>query len=82
MIDDYSRYFPVYFLKSKDIVFEKIEEFVKEVENEILWTLRSERGGEFCRKAMKRYLKSKSIVHQISAPYTREQNCVVERKKE
>lgn len=35
MIDDYSRYFPVYFLKSKDIVFDKIEEFVKEVENEM-----------------------------------------------
>lgn len=83
MIDDYSRYCHVYFLKTKDMVFDKIKEFVEMTENQFgkrMKILRSDRGGEFCSKKMEGYLKSKGIIHQLTAPYSPEQNGVAERK--
>lgn len=83
LIDDYSRYCTLYFLSSKDQAFEKIKEFIEMCENQYgkrLKVLRTDRGGEFVNKRMKNYFKRKGIVHQLTAPYTPEQNGVAERR--
>ena len=46
-IDDFSKYTHVYLLKNKSDVFEKFQEFLKEVENQFGWKIkrfRSDRG--------------------------------------
>lgn len=42
--------------------------------------LRSDGGGEYMSSKVKDFLHLKGIVHQVSCPYTREQNGVLERK--
>lgn len=43
-------------------------------------TLRSNGGGEYIFKAVTSYLASHGIAHQISCPYTPQQNDLMERK--
>ena len=43
-------------------------------------TLRSDGGGEFTSKSFESFLSSNGIQHQISCPYTPQQNGLVERK--
>lgn len=83
LIDDYSRYCTVFFLASKDMAYEKIKQFIEQSENQLgkrLKILRTDRGGEFVNKQMQQYFKEKGIIHQLTAPYTPEQNGVAERK--
>lgn len=83
IIDDYSRYCTIFFIASKDMAFDKIKEFVEQTENQFgkrLKVLRTDRGGEFVNKRMQSYFKDKGIIHQLTAPYTPEQNGVAERK--
>ncbi|GJZ67012.1 zinc finger, CCHC-type containing protein [Tanacetum coccineum] len=79
-IDDYSRYCYVYLLHSKDKVLEKFRIYKNEVELKCdtrikcLWT---DRGGEHYDP---RYFQSTRTVHQVTAPYTPQQNGIAERK--
>ena len=81
-IDDYSRCCAVYFLKHKSEVFEKFKEFEAIVTNECndgIKTLRINNGGEYLSDEFKTYLISKRICHEMSAPYTPQQNGIAER---
>lgn len=81
-IDDFSKKTFVCFLKSKSEVYENFVEFKQLVENETgkkIKTLRSDNGTEFVNNKMNSYLKSNGIRHELTVPYTPEQNGVAER---
>jgi transposase InsO family protein len=81
-IDDYSRMTFVYFLKSKDEVFEKFKEFKALVENQCgkkIKCLRNDNGGEYTSHLFTKFLKDNGIRHQKTVPYTPQQNGVAER---
>ncbi|KAD2393511.1 hypothetical protein E3N88_40488 [Mikania micrantha] len=79
-IDDASRFCYVYLLYSKNEALDKFKIYKTEVElqrNELIKTLRTDRGGEYYDPS---YFQSVGIIHQITAPYTPQQNGVSERK--
>ncbi|GJW20080.1 ribonuclease H-like domain, reverse transcriptase, RNA-dependent DNA polymerase [Tanacetum coccineum] len=83
LVDDYSRYMWVYFLKSKDQAFDTFKEYKKSIENELRTTLkmlRTDRGGEFTSNEFTQYCKENGIARQLTAPYSPQQNGVVERR--
>lgn len=80
--DDFSRKSFVYFLSSKDEVFDKFVEFKALVENETgkkIKILRSDNGGEYVSNAMNNFLKKNGIRHQLTIPRSAQQNGVAER---
>ncbi|GJZ74958.1 zinc finger, CCHC-type containing protein [Tanacetum coccineum] len=83
LVDDYSRYMWVYFLKSKDQAIDTFKEYKKSIENELRTTLkmlRTDRGGEFTSNEFTQYCKENGIARQLTAPYSPQQNGVVERR--
>jgi hypothetical protein len=81
-IDDYSRYCCVYFLKQKSEVFSKFKEFESTFTNESglqIGKLRSDNGGEYLSSEFSDYLKKKGIRHELTVPYSPQQNGVAER---
>ena len=82
-VDHFTRFTWLYLLKSKSKVFSKFIEFKAMVETQFsikIKTLRSDGGGEYTSSAFKSYLLQHGITHQISCPYTPQQNGLVERK--
>ena len=82
--DDYSRYTTVYFIKRKDEVLSKFQEYVTFVENQSgnrghVKVLRSDNGGEYVSNNFIKYCAEKGIMHELTSPYCPEQNGVVER---
>lgn len=80
--DGFSKMAFVYFIKSKDEVFNCFKSFKSMTENQTnhkIKTLRSDNGGEYCSKEFKLFLEKSGIVHQKSNPYTPEQNGISER---
>nr|GEU74772.1 zinc finger, CCHC-type [Tanacetum cinerariifolium] len=83
LVDDYSRYMWVYFLSTKDQVFDTFKEYKKSIENELRTTLkmlRTDRGGEFTSNKFTQYCNENGIARQLIAPYSPQQNGVVERR--
>ncbi|MCO5580832.1 hypothetical protein L7F22_034705 [Adiantum nelumboides] len=82
-IDDFSKYTHIYFLKHKSEVFTHFQHFVAFVERQTemqVKTLRSDNGGEYISNQFKAYCFQKGIQHQLTIPYTPQQNSVAERK--
>lgn len=82
-IDDLSRMTWVYFLKSKSEVFSVFKSFKKLVETqsgETIKMLRTDNGGEYTSKDFKAFCEEFGIVHQLTVPYSPQQNGVSERK--
>jgi transposase InsO family protein len=82
-IDDYSRKTWVYFLKSKDEMFSKFNEFKALIENlseRKIKILRSDNGGEYTSKEFVNYCKDVRIKRELTTPYNPQQNGVAERK--
>lgn len=83
IIDDFSRFTVIYFLRHKSEVGEKVKEYIAMVENKFKCkpkTIRSDRGGEYMAGELKQYFRSKGIATQYTAPYSPQQNGVAERK--
>nr|GEY65329.1 zinc finger, CCHC-type [Tanacetum cinerariifolium] len=83
LVDDYSRYVWAYFLSTKNQAFDIFKEFKKTIENELRTTLkmfRTNHGGEFNSSEFIQYCKENGIARQLTAPYSLQQNRVVERK--
>lgn len=81
-IDDASRKVRVYFLKTKDQVFEYFKLFHVTVERETgkkLKCLRSDNGGEYTSKVFDAYCKTYGIRHEKTVPRTPQHNGVAER---
>ncbi|MCO5558575.1 hypothetical protein L7F22_012160 [Adiantum nelumboides] len=83
LVDDFSRYTWVSFLKLKSEAFGSIRGWKAMVEKEKdlkVKSIRSDRGGEFLSENFARWCKSEGIRRQLTTPYTPSQNGVVERK--
>ncbi|KAI3510732.1 hypothetical protein L1887_17865 [Cichorium endivia] len=83
VVDDFSRFTWVFFLKQKSEAVENMINFIKQVEvmlRKQVRMIRSDNGTEFKNQALDDFLVSKGISHNFSAPYTPQQNGVVERR--
>ncbi|GKB67099.1 retrovirus-related pol polyprotein from transposon TNT 1-94 [Tanacetum coccineum] len=76
IIDEYSRYTWVYFLKKKSQVLETIMSFIKRVENQKdikVKKLRTDNGTEFRNSILVKFCDEKEIYQNFPSPYTAEQ---------
>ncbi|CAA7409651.1 unnamed protein product [Spirodela intermedia] len=82
-VDDRSRYMWVAMLRSKDRAAVAIKEIKARVEGESglkLGALRTDRGGEFTSHEFVEYCVGEGIHRQHTAPYSPQQNGIVERR--
>ena len=85
ILDDYSCFTWTLFLVSKDETFEKFLVFLQRTENRLghsLVSLKSNHEKEFENLSFIDYCNEQGIDHNFSAPKTRQQNEVVERKNQ
>ena len=83
IVDDYSRYTWVFLLKSKDETHKYFINFAKQAQRqyeEVIKAIRTDNGSEFKNYTMDEFVQDEGIKHEFSAPYTPQQNGVVERK--
>ncbi|GJX26146.1 retrovirus-related pol polyprotein from transposon TNT 1-94 [Tanacetum coccineum] len=83
IIDDYSRFTWVKFLRSKDETPEFVIKFLKQIQvglNKTVRYIRTDNGIEFVNQVLTQYYESVSIFHQKSVPRTPQQNGIVERR--
>ncbi|GJX16474.1 zinc finger, CCHC-type containing protein [Tanacetum coccineum] len=77
---DASRFYYVYMLHAKDEALDKFRIYETEIklqQNDLIKTLRTDRGGEYYDPVFFQYV---GIIHETTAPYTPQQNGVAERK--
>lgn len=82
IVDDCSRKSWIYFLQEKSEVVKALENWTALVEKQLGYqvkTIRSDNGGEFLNNYLNLLLSEKGILHELTIPYTPEQNGVVER---
>nr|GFC96300.1 retrovirus-related Pol polyprotein from transposon TNT 1-94 [Tanacetum cinerariifolium] len=83
IVDDYSRYTWVHFLRSKDEALEVIIKFLKRItvllQSPVI-IIRTDNGTEFNNQVLKKYFDTVRISHQMSSVRTPQQNGVVERR--
>ncbi|KAL3612663.1 hypothetical protein D5086_003683 [Populus alba] len=82
-IDDFSRMTWVYFLKTKSQELFMFSNFKKLVETQCdqkIKKLRTDNGGEYTSKEFSVFCQEAGIVHQLTVPYSPQQNGVLERK--
>jgi hypothetical protein len=83
IVDDYSRYYWVFFLESKDEVFEHFQSLSLSLNNEhpnCLKAIRSDNGTEFRNVSFDQFCLEHGVDQQFSAPRVPQQNGVVECK--
>lgn len=81
-IDDYSRESFVHGIKNKSMVYEMFLKFKAVAENktgERIKRLRSDNGGEYLSRGLKKVFEGSVIVHEATAPYCPQQSGVAER---
>lgn len=83
IIDDCTRYMWSILLKDKGEAYEKFKSFKLFVEKDVnkkIGTLRTDRGGEFTSTSFQEFCNNNGIRRHLTAPYTPQQNGVVERR--
>ena len=83
IVDDYSRYTWVHIVTFKHEVQEVFKRFSSRASTNFgvkIKHIRSDNGTEFKNSGLDDYLDELGITHELSAPYTPQQNGVVERK--
>jgi transposase InsO family protein len=81
MIDDASRYFYVYLLKTKDNALNCFKTYKAEVENQLeKKCFRSDRGGEYFSNEFDLFCVEHGIIHGSTPPYSPQLNGVTKRK--
>jgi hypothetical protein len=83
IVDDYYRYSWVFFLKSKDEVFEHFQSLALRLNNEhpnFLKGIHSDNGTEFRNASFNQFCLEHGVDQQFSAPRVPQQNGVIERK--
>ncbi|GJT67124.1 retrovirus-related pol polyprotein from transposon TNT 1-94 [Tanacetum coccineum] len=83
IVDDFSRFTWVKFLRSKDETPEFIIKFLKKVQvalNATVRNIRTDNGTEFVNQSLRSYYEDVGITHQTSVARTPQQNDVVERQ--
>ncbi|KAI5335957.1 hypothetical protein L3X38_026091 [Prunus dulcis] len=82
-LDECTGYLWLFPLVNKSEVFSKFLHFTAYVQNQFKATikcLQSDGGGEYSSHLFSKFLSSKGILHQVSCPYTPQQNGMAERK--
>jgi len=82
-IDDFSRMCWIFFMKYKSEVagiFFKFKKNVENISNYRIQAIRSDNGKEYTSSEFNLYCEEAGIDHQLTAPYTPEQNSVSERR--
>ncbi|GKA39313.1 retrovirus-related pol polyprotein from transposon TNT 1-94 [Tanacetum coccineum] len=85
IVDDYSRFTWVKFLRSKDETPTVVIKFLKQIQvglNKTVRFIRTDNGTEFVNKTLYDYYESVGIFHQKTVPRTPQQNGVVERRNQ
>ena len=85
LVDEFSRYMWVEFLRAKSDAADSIIVFIKRIQvllERRVKKLRSDNGTEFKNAKLSTFLKDVGISHNFSAAYTPQQNGVVERKNQ
>ncbi|KAI3697733.1 hypothetical protein L6452_30830 [Arctium lappa] len=83
IVDEYSRYTWVIFLRCKSDTLEELISFVKKMEvlnNLTIRSIRSDHGTEFKNSSLNIFFENKGISHNFSLVRTPQQNGVVERR--
>ena len=83
LINDHSRYMWSILLKEKSEAFEKFKRFNARVEQEsrtTIKTFRTDRGEEFVSHEFNTFCEENGITRHLTAPYSPQQNGVVERR--
>ncbi|GJV32335.1 retrovirus-related pol polyprotein from transposon TNT 1-94 [Tanacetum coccineum] len=84
IVDDYSRYTWIRFLKNKTKAFEQFEIFSRKIQNQLgcsIVLIRTDYGREFDNEAQFReFCNASDVTYNFSAPRTPQSNGVVERK--
>jgi transposase InsO family protein len=83
IVDDYSSFTWVFFLQKKSQTQETLKGFLRRAQNEFGLRIKkiiSDNGTEFKNSQIEGFLEDKGIKHELSSPYTPQQNGVVERK--
>ncbi|KAK3032771.1 hypothetical protein RJ639_035716 [Escallonia herrerae] len=83
IVDDFSRYTRVYFLKEKGEAMSKFIEFKTAVEKEFSMKVKclcSDNGGEYMSNDFLKYYDDNNITRQMTCPDTLQQNRVAKRK--
>lgn len=83
LIDDHSRYMWTSLLKEKGDAFGKFKKFKSLVEKDSgasIQMFRTDRGGEFVSEEFNSFCDNAGIKRHLTAPYTPQQNGVVERR--
>jgi transposase InsO family protein len=83
IVDDFSRFTWVFFLQDKSEAQGTLKRFLRRAQNEFelkVKKIRSDYGSEFKNLQVEEYLEEEGIKHEFSAPYTPQQNGVVETK--
>ncbi|GKB89558.1 putative ribonuclease H-like domain-containing protein, partial [Tanacetum coccineum] len=81
--DDFSRFFWVFFLATKDETSGILKTFITEIENQLdhkVKVIRSDNGTEFKNSIMNQFCEMKGIKREFSVARTPQQNGVAERK--
>lgn len=82
-VDDCTRFTWIFPMKNKSEVFHYFQYLYAFIHNQFSTTLkilRSDGGGEYMSTKFREFLNQRGIIHQVSCPYTPEQNGVSERK--
>lgn len=85
IVDDCTRYMWVVLIKSKDEALGAVKKIKASVETELKLTvraLRTDRGGEFTSREFVQFCEDLGIKHHLTAPYSPQQNGVVERRNQ
>jgi transposase InsO family protein len=83
IVDDFSRFTWVFFLQDKSETQGTLKRFSRRAQNEFelkVNKIRSDNRSEFKNLQVGEFLEEEGIKHEFSAPYTPQQNGVVERK--
>jgi transposase InsO family protein len=82
-VDDHDRFMWPFMLKTKGEAFDQFKKFKVSVENQYgrkIKVLRTDRGGEFTSKEFNLFCEQAGITRQLTAPYTPQQDGIVERR--
>ena len=83
LIDDATRYYYVYLLKTKDEEFHYFKIFKAEDENQIerkVKRLRDDHGGEYISNEFSQFCAEHGIIHEVTPPYSPQSNGMAGRK--